>query len=120
MVVDTDPAGAYASPPTGNIDNEDAFAPLGTVVWFDENNTPIANASGGNATCNLSIGNALGAPYLTQQLFGLPDYASSCNVTMKLIGHHNLTAQYNGEPGPPTNPHGHRPVQSKQIDSDFN
>lgn len=114
VVIDTDPQNAYT---TGNIDNQDAYSPYGTVLWFDELTNPVLNASGGNAQCSLTPGNTLGLPYVPLQLNGLPDYASTCSVTMSLSGHHTLTAQYNGEPIP--YPHGHRPVLSKAIDSDF-
>ena len=119
IVVDTEPLSVYGASPTGNIDNEDAFAPgTGTVHWFDSINNPINDPTGRPATCQVSPGTGP-RTYVPMQLNGLPDYASACSVPLKLSGHQTIFAQYDGEPGPPTSPHAHASVQSRQIDSDF-
>jgi hypothetical protein len=110
VVFDVDPTNVYRS---GNLDAEDAFSPAGWVYWVDDQGHPVMNAATQPASCPLQWGNSVGDPYLRLQVNGLPDYASTCTVALKLSGAENIQANYNGNPGV------HLPTSSKPINIDF-
>jgi hypothetical protein len=97
VVFDTNPTNAYSG---GNLDDEDAFTPIGAVSWFDSLGNPIDDTSDKPASCQLNAGNSLGTPYLPQQVFGLPEYAASCSVLLKPpTKDKTVFANYTGDPG---------------------